>query len=262
MKTIAAVLCLLFTSIPLCAQSDARQEYLNHVNSSVALLYSQDNNGGMAMLCTATAYKKIDKTDKQSAGYRFVSASHCVAGDTDDEQKNGTKYYISFDATGSKDFIPASVVAAGDRKKGDDFSIFFVASDKVIPVTPLGDESTLKVDDKVIDVAAPLGLGKQFFEGYISNLLLDRPQLEADGVNWRSVMLVKIGGGPGSSGSAVVSDDQKAIIGFLVGSFNQGDIGMIIMPVSKFKAFEKAVDNGTYKKEKKSDENSGDEDKF
>jgi hypothetical protein len=59
-------------------------------------------------------------------------------------------------------------------------------------------------------------------------------------------MLVVIGGGPGSSGSSVVSEDQKAIVGFLVGSFNAGQMGMICVPVDDFKTFETKVDAGTY----------------
>jgi hypothetical protein len=71
-------------------------------------------------------------------------------------------------------------------------------------------------------------------------------------------MLVEIGAAGGSSGSAIVSEDQHAIVGFLVGTTNT-TIGAVCIPVSKFKTFEAAVKAGKYHKSKKSDENAGSE---
>jgi len=218
------------------------------VSDSVVLLYQQDESGGMQMLCTATAYRKMEK----GAGYRFASASHCVEGKTETEQK-AAKYFVTLDTNGAKTFIPASLVESGDKMKGDDFSIFLVKSDKEIPIVPLGDEKKLSLGSPVINIAAPLGLGKQFFQGYISEMKIDRPPLNAGDVNWHDAMLINIGGGPGSSGSSVVSTDQHAIIGFLVGSTN-ANIGVIVIPVSQFKDFETKVDAGTYKKTKEAED--------
>jgi hypothetical protein len=69
-------------------------------------------------------------------------------------------------------------------------------------------------------------------------------------------MLVEIGSAGGSSGSAIVSENQHAIVGFLVGGTNS-TIGAIIIPVSRFKTFEAAVKAGKYHKTKKSDEEAG-----
>lgn len=248
MKLIALMLALMLVVAPAIAEHHSvvpvadgpNAALITSVYNSVALLYRQDESGGMHMTCTATAYRKTDK------GYRFVSASHCVEGDTEREEKD-IKFYIANDAAGAKNFIPAKLIEAGDRKVGDDFSIFEVETSDIFQVTPLGDNSTIKMGSEVIDVAAPLGLGKQFFQGYVTEPLVDRPPLDADSVQWSSIMLVMIGSGPGSSGSAIVSVDQRAIVGFLVGGFN-ANIGAIVVPVSKFKAFETAVDAGKYKK--------------
>jgi len=228
------------------AKAAGRSEFVSHVYNSVVLLYSQSEDGGQHMRCTATAYRALDK----NAGYRFASASHCVPGTNAREQQT-IKYFITTDSVGSKTFIPAVLIAAGDKSIGDDFSIFEVKTDLKFDVMPLGDSDKVILGEKVIDVASPFGLGKQYFEGYVSMLLLDRPPLDAGDVQWTNVMLVFIGSGPGSSGSAVISEDQKAIIGFLVGGVN-ANIGAIVVPVSKFKAFENAVNNGTYKKSQKS----------
>jgi S1-C subfamily serine protease len=220
------------------ASTAATEPLASRVYKAVTLLYSQDESGGMHMHCTATAYKKTDK------GYRFVTASHCVPGETEEEQKD-IKYFITADAEGEKTYIKASLVAASDKTSGEDFAIFQVDTQAVFSVIPLGDNTKLHLGSPVIDVAGPLGLGKQFFQGYVSNLKLDRPKLDAGEIQWKDVMLVMIGSGPGSSGSSIVSEDQKAIVGFLVGGF-YANIGAICVPVEDFKTFETKVDAGTY----------------
>lgn len=240
-KIISLLLMIAFLSIA-PAKAENRAQFVQKVYSSVVLLYGQTEDGGMKMYCTATAYKKLEKSNI----YRFASASHCVSGETEEEQKSA-KYFVTSDTTGPKTFIPAKLVEAGDRKVGDDFSIFEVQSDLRIEVTPLGDSNKLTLGEPVVNVASPLGLGKQFFQGYVSDLLIDRPPLDAGEVQWKNVMTVQIGSGPGSSGSAIVSEEQKAIAGFLVGGFS-ANIGAIVVPVNKFKEFEDKVDKGTYKK--------------
>lgn len=239
-------LCLsLLASVGVNAQS--KPEFAQKVYNSVVLLYGQTEDGGMRMYCTATAYSTVQHN--QVTYTRFVSAAHCVEGDDDAEQKL-QKFFITSDSEGAKTFIPAKLIESGDKKKGDDFSIFEVEGTQ-FPVIPLGDSSQIHMGDSVLDVSSPFGLGKIYYEGYIGNIHLDRPPLDAGDVQWTDLMIAEIGGGPGSSGSSVVSTDQHAIIGFLVGSFGEGNPGMIVVPVDKFKVFESAVDQGTYKKNKK-----------
>lgn len=224
----------------------ANQKLIQHVDKSVTLLFSQNDDGGMRMRCTATAYRKTDK------GYRFVSAAHCVDGKTESEQAD-VHYFVSADDAGNKTYIPAKLLAAGDKMIGDDFSIFVVESTDVFEIVSLGDNTTLALGAPVVNIASPLGLGKQLFTGYVSSTHVDRPSFDAGDVKWRDVMLVVGGGGPGSSGSSIVSVEQEAIVGFLVGEFTEGQLGMIVVPVSKFKTFEGKVDDGSYKKEHRFD---------
>lgn len=242
MKTfLAAIAFLCLFLSPVVAQQVApTPSFESTVYQSVTLLYAQELTGGMRMLCTATAYRKI------AGGYRFATASHCVEGQSE-EQEQQTHFYVTADPTGAKTFIPAKLIKAGNKDSGDDFSIFEVSTTVDFPVIPLGDETKLAAGDAVIDVASPLGLGKQLFVGYISSPKVDRPVLDAGLVKWADVMLVMIGSGPGSSGSAIISKDQHAIVGFLVGGFD-ANIGAIVVPVSRFKAFEAAVDKGSYKR--------------
>jgi S1-C subfamily serine protease len=238
---------------------------IDHLYNSVALLYTQTEAGDMRMTCSVTAFAvkpevpaKQDGKELAATGsfvYRFVSAAHCVEGSNDKQQKL-QKFYITTDSKGTKAYLPAKLIETGDKATGDDFSLFEVTTAEKFEVTPLGDSDKLVYGDSVIDVSGALGMGKQFFEGYVSETHLDRPPLNAGTVQWTDIMLIQIGGGPGSSGSAIVSTTTNSIVGFLVGKDPNGDNGFICVPVAKFNAFVKAVDAGTYKKTKKSDDNA------
>ncbi len=220
------------------------QDLIKYIYSATALLYQQSADGGMHMDCTATAFEKTEK------GYLFATASHCV-GETDKDHERvevtKTRFYITFDEKEEKKFYPAQVIMAGYQPKGDDFSILSIETGDIIPLVPLGDEKLEEAGSAVVNVASPNGLGKQAFHGYISSPFVDRPVIEED-INWQGVMLLQIQSGPGSSGSAIISAKQEAVIGFLVGHFGENTF---VMPVSRFRAFRKAVEDGKYRYFKK-----------
>jgi S1-C subfamily serine protease len=216
------------------------QDLVKQTYNSTALLYRQTESGGMEMTCTATAFEKTDK------GYRFASASHCVSeADKLHERVEvlKTRFYLTFDEKADKKFYPATLEMAGYQPKGDDFSILSIETTDTVSIVPLGDEHLDESGSEVVNIASPNGLGKQIFHGYISSLYLDRPIVEED-INWQGVMLLQIQAGPGSSGSAIVSVKQSAIVGFIVGLYGEN---RFVMPVSRFKAFRQAVLDGKYK---------------
>lgn len=246
-----------FLLVPALRAQTISQIISRHLYDSVALLFTQGASGNMQMTCSVTAFSAAPAKNSTSheTVYRFASAAHCVEGSSDRQQKL-QKFYISADAKGTKVYLPAKLIQTGDKTLGDDFSLFEITTTEKFEIIPLGESDSLQMGDAVIDISGALGMGKQYFQGYISEVHLDRPPLNAGSVQWTDIILVQIGGAPGSSGSAIVSLSQKAIVGFLVGNDNQGDIGKICIPVSKFSAFVKAVDAGTYKKTKKTDENA------
>ena len=253
MKIAALVLAVALSVCPYLQAQKPNPDLVNHVYNSVAELFVEDVSGSMHMTCSATAFSKTILPGTPTVyKYRFASAAHCVSGDSDTQQKQ-EKFFISADARGEKTFTAAKLIEAGDKSKGDDFSLFEVTTGESYEFIPLGDEKPLALGDPIISVADPYGLGKQYFQGYVSDKALDRPPLDASVVIWTDLMTIQIGGGPGSSGSSVVSVDQKAIVGFLVGATY--DVGKLCVPVSKFKAFVEAVDSGKYKKEHKGSEN-------
>ncbi len=254
-KRIAAILVslvLLFTPSTFASN----KELVEQVKSAVALLYSQDEAGGMRMHCTVTAFEKLTtetvvngKKFSATKGYLFATAAHCVGTDDVDKEKSAdTKnipFYITFDEAKAKTFYPAKALFVGYQHRGEDFSVFEVDTDADWGVMPLGDEKKASDGDDIINVSSPLGLGKQVLVGTISSVYLDRPLIEGD-INWKGSITLTIGGvNGGSSGSAIVSQDQKAIVGFLVGTI--GGTTVTAIPVSKFKAVRKAVEEGKYR---------------
>lgn len=211
---------------------------------AVALLYSQDEAGGMRMRCTATAFERKKK------GYRFVSAAHCVGDDDRQKERAATgenvPFFVTFDERrGAKRFHPATVEWVGYQHRGEDFAEFSVLTEETWEVVPLGNEKALEAGAKILNIASPLGLGIQIIHGSITNLYLDRPIIHAD-INWKGSMLLSLATvGGGSSGSAVISEEQRAIVGFLVGRI--GDSNIVAIPVSKFRTVRKAIETKTYK---------------
>lgn len=196
------------------------------------------------MHCTMTAFEKTVK------GYLFVSAAHCVGDDNVTKERSATSkntFYMTFDEPSAitKKFHPAKVVWVGYQSRGEDLAVFEVETKEDWQTISLGDEKTLQDGAPFVNIASPLGLGLQTFHGIISKLFLDRPVTQGT-INWRGTMVLQQAGvNGGSSGSAIISTEQKAIVGFLVGTIDGGTI--IAMPVSRFKAVDKAVKEKKYK---------------
>lgn len=216
-------------------------QYTEQVYRATGLLYAQDERGAMNMRCTVTAI------EKEPGGYVFVTAAHCV-GD-DDEEKERVKpekvfFFITTDGAGSKEFMKAELIGAGYQHESDDFALLRVHTDAVLPLVAIGDDVTDHIGQPILNVASPAGLGKQTFKGIVSSPRLDRPVVSGD-INWTGAMMVQMAGVTGgSSGSAIICMNQRAICGFLVGTIQGSET--IAIPVSKFKAFRKAITEGTY----------------
>jgi hypothetical protein len=207
---------------------------------ATVLLYQQDEHGNMRMACTATAISKDD------SGYEFVSAGHCACVDDEDDHTVSpakTYFYVTSDDRGRKDFLKADPTGCGYRHAGDDFALFHVDTAEDFPVIALGKDPIAL--EQVVNVASPLGLGKQVFTGTVSSANLDRPVIEDD-INWGKATLLQLfGTDGGSSGSAVVCLDQKAICAFIVGSIDKSTI--VSMPVSRLVKLREELKAGTYK---------------
>jgi hypothetical protein len=234
-RTLALALLLSLTA------SVSAQSFTDRAKAATAILYAQDAQGGLSMRCTATAFARDGEV------YQFVSAAHCAGSDDTTKEKvaKAPTLYITFDERAEKVFWRAEVVATGYQHRGDDFLILSVTSSKDWPTIPIGDERQEAEGNAVLNIASPLGLGKQVFHGSISKLTLDRPVIEGD-INWKgSVLLQMPGTDGGSSGSAVLSESQEAIVAFLVGTI--GGSAITAIPASKFEEFRTRVADGKYR---------------
>lgn len=251
------VLASLLTAVLLCiaVPAEARDKQLTeHVKSAVAILYSQDGSGGMRMHCTVTAFERLVQEDPATKistiiGYRFVTAAHCIGKDDTGKEKSAdtkqTPFFITFDESGTKRFWPAKPIFVGYQSRGEDIAEFEVATSESWATVALGDEKKSKDGDEILNISVPMGLGKQVLMGNIASVYLDRPIVQGD-INWKgSMTLALMGVNGGSSGSAVVSDDQKAIVAILVGTI--GETTITAIPISRFKAVRKAVKDGKYR---------------
>ena len=235
----------LTTAIPVLSQlPPATKDYINtSVRPAVATLYSQDENGTMKMRCTATAI------EEDATSYTFVTAAHCGCEDNAELKSTSaekTFFFIQPELAGNKVYLKAKPQACGYRTKGDDY--FLLTIDKTIkfPILPLGKDP--KAMDEFVNVAGPLGVGLQVFTGSVSSEVLDRPvtvPMDGGDIQWTGAILLQIFGvNGGSSGSAVLCLDQKAVCAFVVGSM--GSTSIVAMPVSRLIQFRSLLAAGKY----------------
>lgn len=228
---------------PAASEAPAINDLEKNFRSATALLYAQTEDGGFKMMCTATAFEKKGKMT------RFVTAAHCLAEDDTAHERvevEKTNWFITFDEPHNKNLMEAKVVAVGYQHRGDDFAVVEVELPKDVPLIPLASHDPV-LGENVSNFASPLGLGKQLFRGHVSMEALDRPVI-ADSINWKGATLLQMSSGPGSSGSSIVSLQQKGIVAFLVGTIQfRGSPNIVAIPVSKFRAFWTDVQAGKYK---------------
>lgn len=236
-----ALIALVLFAATLAPTLQAAGSLLDRARGAVALLYSQDSSGGMRMHCTATAF------ERKGTSYLFATAAHCIGSDKGDKSADATNmpFYLTFDEAGdNKAFHRARVVFIGYQHRGEDVAVFEATSKENWPVIPIGDEKQETEGAAFLNVSSPLGLGKQVFHGTISSLFLDRPIVQDD-INWGGTLVLQVTGiNGGSSGSAIISEKQEAIVGFLVGVVGGSQI--IAIPSSRFLAVAKAVAEGKY----------------
>lgn len=176
-------------------------------------------------LCTASVYRRIEN------GYRMVTAAHCF------RTQPLAPRYVRFEG---EDPLPIQVVAIGDLTKGVDVAIFDVTTDRLHPVLALGTETTLTVGEKVVMASYPDGLEKQLAIGHVSRVKNDEPIYLDANFAWYRYFRIYIDSVGGCSGSPVVSTEQGAIVGVLVGGTHYGSWNsVIVVPISYLYELEK-----------------------
>jgi len=153
--------------------------------------------------------------------YEIGTASHCVS---DPDLPEGLKFSVMFDEVSKKEY-PAKVIAVGgiDSDVGD-VAVLEIETTDVLPVIPLSTE-TIDYGDRVLYVGGAVALGKQLYFGNISEPKVDIPKMEGgQGApkGWNNTFLLSVAGGPGASGSGIISAKTGKIVGILVGHPPEG----------------------------------------
>ena len=243
------VLLLALIASPLRAQDKALRHKVYDASLQLYMLEEDTQDGGTGKQvtvpgCTATAFLKTAK------GYSLVTAAHCVVNEHkglfpyDEPAPDGTLSIGYGDPGNDRLPIPVTISAVGNWHDGWDVAILTVETKEVLTVIPLGDETKLDMGDRLLTVSAPLGGEiKYYWEGYISATRHQvDPGLSHRVRDWKFVTLATIPGYEGSSGAAIVSVDQQAIVGVYTSQIRGGEptfdnIAGVMFPASAIKTF-------------------------
>lgn len=262
---LAVFICVIFTGFPgvvkaiddadempylLPAPSDPITKLEHNLMSASFIVYAYSKQEDISgTTCSATAFARRGNT------YQLLTNAHCVAAD---KLKNGLvdvlpmDLYVAFSDSDTTLF-PARLLAVGYRSQGDDFAVLEVDIDESLPVIPLS-KADPRPGESVINVSFPYVsgklLGKRLVHGEVTHVGVDFSLYESDNkVIGSDVFITDMFSGGGSSGSAIVSPEQNAIVGVLTGAWCED--GKLCeetsgFPISKFRAFWEASQAGEY----------------
>ena len=190
------------------AKAGERENIISAIESiapSVGALYSQEENGDIKFLCSATA---VGREDDKTV---ILTANHCL--------RKGVSYLINFGDNRMRSLlvwkIPHYQVNEIKYPKvynepNTDMSLFLMDGTDVPIVEMETAPQTVKRGGKIITLGYPLGVTKISYEGIVAGYF-DRL-----GSRMYNYIMLQIFGAPGSSGSAVIDVERKKIIGVLV----------------------------------------------
>jgi S1-C subfamily serine protease len=195
---------------------------------AAGLLYATDGQEKHFLCSTFTFEHNGNK-------YELGTASHCVSGP---DLPNNLQFSVKFDES-SKTEYPAKVVAVGgENSEAGDVAVLEIETTDQLVVTPLSDEQ-VEVGDQVLYAGSPEALGKQLYYGLVSATKVNVPKTEGgQGApqGWNNTMLVEMAGGPGASGSGVLSAKTGKVVGVLVGHPPDGVGIIIVVRIEQLKA--------------------------
>lgn len=219
-KFLALLLAIVFIILPLGA-IQAPKGFAGDLWNNTFALYG--TKGPVThFLCTAEPIAKID------GGYRLLTAGHCVQ-----ETPADLQFSVAEKIGGAR--APITLVKAF-LSADLDFALFDLKTTKNYKVFALGDEKDLRIGDETINPNFADGLGKQLSFGTVAAMpLVKSEDCTSDGCVGN--FIVQEYAGPGASGSAVLSVKTHKVVGILVFSFDGGQVGFGVEPISLFAKF-------------------------
>lgn len=224
-KALLLILALLLATLVPTASATGALE--TKALNSAGLLYGH-KDAETHFLCSTFTF------DHQGNKYEIGTASHCVS---DPDLPAGITFTIKFDENSKKEYAAKIIAVGGEDSPAGDVAVLEIQTDDQLLVTPLSDEE-VQVGDQVLYAGAADALGKQLYYGTVSKPKLDLHQYEggngAPG-GWNNVMLLQIAGGPGASGSGIISTKTGKIVGILVGYPGRGQGIIIAVRISQLR---------------------------
>jgi len=217
---------------------DAASNKHQKAEQATFVLYGRSLHQGIdhRPLCTAFVSQKV------SDGYILTTAGHCFDGGPDD-----ATYLVARGQIVDKPELQ-SVEFLNHIDDGNmDVAELHLKTTKEYPVLEF-DKVPAGIDDKVFYVGYPMMVSQVVYTGRVGSNELQTlgPDGECDICKGR--ILVQIGGGPGASGSPVISERTGKVIGILEGHLFEN--GVVVVPAPAIEIYYTKVGHGQIKKKK------------
>lgn len=180
---------------------------------------SAERGGGHHALCTAFIYKKV------SDGYLLLTAGHCSSPHAPAD----AVYSVAQGQIVDKPVVQPVEFLNHVDDGNMDVAELHLKTDKEYPVLELEDKP-VKVDDKIFYVGYPKMASQIVFTGRVASNTLESVGPDKNDPCDLCIgrFLVQTGGGPGASGSPVISERTGRVIGILEGHLFEN--GVIVVP--------------------------------
>ena len=197
---------ILAVSLSLVPLSQARQirppkGFDGKVYKGSLALYASSEQIGVTdkFICSAQVIAKVQ------GGYELLSAGHCTPANTQELPSDMT-FKVATDL--GESLMPVTLVAA-KMEEPVDWAVYYFPTNKDFPVIPLGDEGDIRINDKTVDVNYSLALAKEVSLGVVSSTV----QAQGDMKGFFEVTQFD---SHGASGSSVISERTKKVIGIVI----------------------------------------------
>jgi hypothetical protein len=215
--------CLLFGTMPADATSGKHQRAMK---ATFVLYGHSESRGATPPLCTAFVYKKAPD------GYYLMTAGHCFSSRAPED----ATYLVAEGQVTDKPVLQPVEVLNHVDNGAMDVAELHLKTKKKYPILELSDES-VKIDDKVFYVGYPEILVQVVYTGRVGSNMM---QTEGPDKNDPCELcvgrfLVQTGGGPGASGSPIISERTGKVVGILEGHVFEN--GVVVVPALSIEGY-------------------------
>lgn len=202
MRKLLSLVAALLLSVSVSAGIKPLSGFDKKVYDGSLALYASSKLEGRTdkFICTAQVVAKV------KGGYELLSAGHCTPSNQNGELPPDLTYKVADELGGP--LYPVTLVAAYNKEPVD-WALYYFKTDREYPVIELGDENDIALNSPTIDVNFSLGIAKEVSLGVVSSYVQTQGPM-------KGFYEVTEFDSHGASGSAVVSEKTKKIIGVVI----------------------------------------------